>query len=57
MSIFTQVDHTICMYLINPDGLLVDVYERRAKVEGIVKGSLEHMSDYNKLKGAFTVTS
>ena len=45
------------MYLINPDGLLVDVYERRAKVEGIVKGSLEHMSDYNKLKGAFTVTS
>ena len=45
------------MYLINPDGLLVDVYERRAKVEGIVKGSLEHMSDYNKLKGVFTVTS
>lgn len=38
------------MYLINPDGQLLDVYQRNAKVDGIVQGSLEYMREYNKLK-------
>lgn len=38
------------MYLINPDSQLMDVYQRRAKVEGIVQGSLEYMKEYHKLK-------
>lgn len=53
MDSVTQVDHSICMYLINPDGKLVDVYERRAKVDGIVKGSIQHITDYAALKRTF----
>lgn len=51
------VDHTICMYLIDPKGQVVDVYERRYDAESIVKGSLQHIKDYAKLKKKYAEKS
>jgi len=45
------------MYLINPDGELVDVYERRIKEEGIIQGTINHMREHNKLKGRISQTN
>lgn len=45
------------MYVINPDGQLVDVYERRVKVEEIVQGSLKHMGEYDSIRRKLTANS
>ncbi|XP_067949439.1 protein SCO2 homolog, mitochondrial-like [Watersipora subatra] len=44
------VDHTILMYLINPDGKIVDVYDKSAKADGIIRGSIKHISEHEKLR-------
>jgi len=49
------VDHTIYMYLINPDGQLMDAYQRRCKVDEIVQGSTEYMKEYRKLRKRYAV--
>ena len=41
-----QVDHTIVMYLVNPEGELVDYYGQNKKDFEIAKGIIAHMSIY-----------
>lgn len=48
-----QVDHTIIVYLINPDGEFVDYYGQNKTAENISSGILVNMSKFNQLKKAF----
>ena len=43
-----QVDHTIIMYLINPEGEFVDYYGQTRKAEDIIDSVKAHMNDYNQ---------
>jgi protein SCO1 len=47
------VDHTIIMYLINPDGEFVDYYGQTKSAEDIVAGILLNMKKYKSLKRRF----
>lgn len=43
------VDHTIVIYLINPDGLFLDYYNRMKNVTQITESIRNHMKNYVKL--------
>ncbi|XP_032798434.2 LOW QUALITY PROTEIN: protein SCO1 homolog, mitochondrial [Daphnia magna] len=47
------VDHTIIVYLINPDGEFVDYYGQNKTAENISAGILVNMSKFEQLKKAF----
>ncbi|KAM9495915.1 protein SCO2 homolog, mitochondrial [Clarias gariepinus] len=43
------VDHTILIYLINPDGLFLDYYNRMKNAKQIAESICQHMKNYVKL--------
>lgn len=45
-----QVDHTVILYLIDPEGNFVDYYGQNKTAESIVSGVLVNMSKYEKSK-------
>jgi len=47
---FFQVDHTIIIYLIDPEGLFVDYYGQTHDVEKIVTSILVNKLKYDQLK-------
>ncbi len=48
-----QVDHTIIVYLINPDGEFVDYYGQNKTSENISAGILLNMSKFDQSKNSF----
>jgi len=44
------VDHTVIVYLVNPDGDFVDYYGQNKTAEEIVSGIVVNVSKYEKLK-------
>lgn len=46
----TQVDHSIIVYLINPDGEFVDYYGLRPTAPEIAASVISHMHKYRKTK-------
>lgn len=50
------VDHTIIMYLVNPDGEFVDYYGQTRKKEDVKSSIMVNMTKYDKLhkKGWFS---
>lgn len=47
---FHQVDHTIIMYLLNPEGEFIDYYGQNKTDEEVAGGIAAHMRKYKKLK-------
>lgn len=45
-----QVDHTIIVYLINPDGEFMDYYGQNKTADQIVSGILLNMSKFEQMK-------
>ncbi len=44
-----QVDHTIILYLVNPDGDFVDYYGQNKTVEDVVAGVRLHVAKYKQM--------
>ena len=47
---FSKVDHTIIVYLVNPDGAFVDYYGQNKKDDEIVSGIVVNAAKYQQLK-------
>jgi len=43
------VDHTIILYLVNPDGDFVDYYGQNKTVEDVVAGVRLHVAKYKQM--------
>lgn len=50
ICIFVQVDHTIIIYLIDPEGLFVDYYGQTHDVDKIVTSIVVNKLKYDQLK-------
>ena len=50
----SQVDHTIIMYLIDPEGQFVDYYGQTKTAEQVASSIMVNQAKFNKLKkGSF----
>ena len=45
-----QVDHTIIMYLINPDGQFIDYYGQNKTADEMLSSVILHMIKYEQAK-------
>ncbi|XP_023243841.1 protein SCO1 homolog, mitochondrial-like [Centruroides sculpturatus] len=48
-----QVDHTIIIYLVNPDGEFVDYYGQTKDAEQIARSIIVNMTKFNQMKSKF----
>lgn len=48
---FFQVDHTIIMYLVNPEGEFIDYFGQNKTADEIVEHILLHMFKFKQEKG------
>ena len=50
LFVYLQVDHTIIMYLVGPDGEFVDYFGQNKTADEVMHGVTKHMQTYTQIR-------